>query len=71
VLSAALDSGVAVSSVLIFFIIVYPKNGSIGAHSVLAWWGNSGYTHTLDYNHVAKLVPDPAVGYFGPGPGHF
>ncbi|KAF8966107.1 OPT oligopeptide transporter [Flammula alnicola] len=34
VLSAALDSGVAVSAVLIFFILQYPKNGTIGLTTI-------------------------------------
>ncbi|PPQ65048.1 hypothetical protein CVT26_015744 [Gymnopilus dilepis] len=41
VLSAALDSGVAVSAVLIFFILQYPKNGTIGIDNVQKWWGNT------------------------------
>jgi len=41
VLSAALDSGVAVAAVLIFFILQYPKNGDIGIDTVQSWWGNT------------------------------
>ena len=40
VLSAALDSGVAVSSLLIFFVLYYPRNGTIGLNSIQSWWGN-------------------------------
>jgi len=41
VLSAALDSGVAVSVVLIFFCLQYPKNGTIGLNTIQTWWGNT------------------------------
>ena len=35
ILSAALDSGVAVSSIVIFFCLLYPRGGI-----QLKWWGN-------------------------------
>jgi len=41
VLSAAMDSGVAVSILVIFFCLQFPKNGTIGASSILGWWGNT------------------------------
>ena len=41
VLSAALDSGVAIAAVLIFFILQYPKNGDIGLNNIQVWWGNT------------------------------
>lgn len=47
VLSAALDSGVAISVVAIFFILQYPKNGHIGENNILTWWGN-----TVSYNNA-------------------
>ncbi|KAF5376874.1 hypothetical protein D9615_007249 [Tricholomella constricta] len=39
VLSAALDSGVAVCIILIFFALQFPKNGTIGATTLSSWWG--------------------------------
>ena len=48
VLSAALDSGVAVSSLLIFFTLVYPANGTIGLNSIQNWWGNVYVLSKLD-----------------------
>lgn len=45
VLSAALDSGVAVSAVLTFFILQYPKNGAIGLNTIQVWWGNTYVTY--------------------------
>ncbi|KAK0467647.1 OPT oligopeptide transporter protein-domain-containing protein [Armillaria novae-zelandiae] len=41
VLSAAMDSGVAVSAVIIFFCLQYPMNGNIGINTVQKWWGNT------------------------------
>ncbi|PPQ95763.1 LOW QUALITY PROTEIN: hypothetical protein CVT26_015850 [Gymnopilus dilepis] len=41
VLSAALDSGVAVSILVIFFCLEFPKNGTIGTTNILTWWGNT------------------------------
>ncbi|KAF8907710.1 OPT oligopeptide transporter [Gymnopilus junonius] len=41
VLSAALDSGVAVSILVIFFCLQFPKNGTIGETNILNWWGNT------------------------------
>ncbi|KAJ7058464.1 small oligopeptide transporter [Mycena amicta] len=48
VLSAALDSGVAVSAVVIFFCLQYPRNGTIGQNSLLTWWGNTVWQKTAD-----------------------
>ncbi|KAF5375910.1 hypothetical protein D9615_008169 [Tricholomella constricta] len=41
VLSAALDAGVAVSAILIFFCLQYPQNGNIGLNTIQTWWGNT------------------------------
>lgn len=41
VLSAALDSGVAVSILVIFFCLQYPMNGAIGTKTLSLWWGNT------------------------------
>ncbi|KAJ7791750.1 OPT oligopeptide transporter [Mycena olivaceomarginata] len=41
VLSAALDSGVAVSIIVIFFALQFPKNGTIGLTNIATWWGNT------------------------------
>lgn len=58
VLSAALDSGVAVSAIVIFFTVIFP-----GAE--LNWWGNTVSDSTVD----GKGTPwkdVPASGTFGP-----
>ncbi|TFK71414.1 OPT oligopeptide transporter [Pluteus cervinus] len=48
VLSAALDSGVAMAVVIIFFCLQYPQNGTIGATTVASWWGNTVPFETAD-----------------------
>ncbi|KLO10273.1 OPT oligopeptide transporter [Schizopora paradoxa] len=58
VLSAALDSGVAISIILIFFCLEYPLNGQIGINTIQTWWGNTVFTKTGDWNSVTlKTVP--------------
>ncbi|KAI6152850.1 OPT oligopeptide transporter [Pisolithus thermaeus] len=44
VLSAALDSGLAVSVLVIFFTLQYPMNGMIGM-DLQQWWGNFALLH--------------------------
>jgi len=53
VLSAALDAGTAISTILIFFTLQYPKNGTIGKDTIQAWWGNTVFLRTADYNATA------------------
>ncbi|KAI9925291.1 hypothetical protein ASPWEDRAFT_176882 [Aspergillus wentii DTO 134E9] len=61
VLSAALDSGVAVATVIIFFCITLPAGS-------LSWWGNTVFSNTADGKGTPwKSVP--AEGYFGPARG--
>ncbi|KAG2135112.1 OPT oligopeptide transporter protein-domain-containing protein [Suillus clintonianus] len=47
VLSAALDSGLAVSIIFIYFVLQYPANGAIG-ESLQHWWGNTVFNTTAD-----------------------
>ncbi|KAF5319633.1 hypothetical protein D9619_008684 [Psilocybe cf. subviscida] len=63
VLSAALDSGLAVSAVLIFFILQYPKNGTIGM-GLQNWWGNTVFANTADWNGtpLIQLAPGETFG---------
>ncbi|RDB27278.1 Sexual differentiation process protein isp4 [Hypsizygus marmoreus] len=65
VLSAALDSGVAVSILLIFFALQFPKNGAIGATSLSTWWGNTIPFTGADANGIPirPLVPGEKFGY--------
>ncbi|KAE9392630.1 small oligopeptide transporter, partial [Gymnopus androsaceus JB14] len=57
VLSASLDSGVAVSTVVIFFCLQFPAAGSIGAHTVQTWWGNTVFENTADGQGLSLLTP--------------
>jgi hypothetical protein len=63
-----MDSGVAVSAILIFFILQYPKDGTIGATNVQVWWGNMIWTENADYLGTALNVLGPNE-YFGPANG--
>ncbi|KZV91748.1 OPT oligopeptide transporter [Exidia glandulosa HHB12029] len=65
VLSAALDSGVAIATIIIFFALQFPKNGTIGASTIQSWWGNTVFVNTVDYAGT-PLLPLPEKGYFGP-----
>ncbi|EJD53618.1 OPT oligopeptide transporter [Auricularia subglabra TFB-10046 SS5] len=65
VLSAALDSGVAIATIIIFFALQFPKNGTIGKNTIQTWWGNSVYGETADGAGL-PLLPIPEKGHFGP-----
>ena len=56
VLSAGLDSAYAIGTILIFFCLQYPRNGTIGANSIQSWWGNLGYADTVDGNKIPYHV---------------
>ncbi|KAH9855546.1 small oligopeptide transporter [Lenzites betulinus] len=65
VLSAALDAGTAISTLLVYFILQYPKNGQIGESTIQRWWGNTVYKNTADWHSVPlRRVSEGA--YFGP-----
>ncbi|KZT03114.1 OPT oligopeptide transporter [Laetiporus sulphureus 93-53] len=64
ILSAALDSGVAISVILIYFCLQYPANGSIGEKTIQSWWGNTVYKNTSDYKSTPLL--SVGNGTFGP-----
>ncbi|KAI0089580.1 small oligopeptide transporter [Irpex rosettiformis] len=65
VLSAGLDSGLAISTILIFFALEFPKNGTIGLNTLQTWWGNTVFTQTADWAAAALWAP-PANKTFGP-----
>ncbi|KAH7908750.1 OPT oligopeptide transporter [Hygrophoropsis aurantiaca] len=65
VLSAALDCGLAIGIVLVFFCLQYPRNGTIGANNIAKWWGNNVFLNTADGKEVSYL-PIPESGTFGP-----
>ncbi|KAL2849587.1 small oligopeptide transporter, OPT family [Aspergillus pseudoustus] len=58
VLSAALDSGVAVCTVFIFFCIMLPAGP-------LRWWGNEVFKRTAD-GRGTPIKSLPPEGFFGP-----
>ena len=62
-LSAALQVGVAVCALVMFFAVSYhPKT--------LKWWGNTVSGAGMDGKQIGRL-PIPARGYFGPEKGTF
>ncbi|KAH6718357.1 OPT oligopeptide transporter protein-domain-containing protein [Leptodontidium sp. MPI-SDFR-AT-0119] len=62
VLAAALDTGLALSALVIFFCITYP--GGVFPD----WWGNTVYMNTADGNGLPWLQL-PKSGRFGPANG--
>ncbi|TFK87105.1 OPT oligopeptide transporter [Polyporus arcularius HHB13444] len=69
ILSAALDAGVAIAIIFIYFCLQYPANGSIGLHTIQTWWGNTVATNTADYGVKGAGTPLKAVppgSTFGP-----
>lgn len=65
VLSAAMDSGVGISIILIFFCLQYPQNGTIGLSTVHSWWGNTVYSNTAD-GKSRPFLTLPEGSTFGP-----
>ena len=65
ILSAGLDSGVAISVILIFFALQYPKNGTIGETTLATWWGNTVSFKNADGDGASlrTLAPGESFGY--------
>ncbi|KAG9240814.1 OPT family small oligopeptide transporter [Calycina marina] len=63
VLAAALDSGLAISGIIIFFTVTYGPNVQFPD-----WWGNTVWQNTADGLGLPWL-PIPDIGYFGPANG--
>jgi hypothetical protein len=61
ILSAALDAGVAIAMVVVFFAVLYPTNNYYPN-----WWGNNVWLNTADANGMSLLMPDAETGTFGP-----
>ncbi|KAF5392874.1 hypothetical protein D9757_000863 [Collybiopsis confluens] len=68
VLSAALDSGVAISTIVIFFSLQFPVMGRVGSGTIQNWWGNTVFRDTTDGQGLSLLKP-PSGG-FGPKEWH-
>ncbi|KAI0044883.1 oligopeptide transporter [Auriscalpium vulgare] len=70
VLSAALDCGTAIGTLLVFFCLQYPRHGNIGRGTIESWWGNTVYQKTADF----RMLPLRRVAegeYFGPRIGNW
>jgi hypothetical protein len=63
VLAAGLDSGLAISIILIFFCLQYPANGTIGSTNIATWWGNTVFLNTADGQGLSYYTIN---GTFGP-----
>jgi hypothetical protein len=64
VLSAALDSGTAIGTLIVFFALQYPRHGTIGKNTIENWWGNTVYMKTADQQALPlrKVVPGEFFG---------
>ncbi|PSR84197.1 hypothetical protein PHLCEN_2v5485 [Hermanssonia centrifuga] len=65
VLSAALDSGVAISAVVIFFTLQYPRDGTVGKNTIQKWWGNTVSFNNADGRATPLLQLPESVPFFG------
>jgi hypothetical protein len=65
ILSASLDAGLALATILIFFALTMNKIDPP------EWWGNTVVESTLDFQKkaVRKTIPKDSGGTFGPPPG--
>jgi hypothetical protein len=63
ILSAALDVGLALGTIIVFFAVLYPQ---VPAPN---WAGNSVVNTTLDMNKIARLNVLGDGEFFGPAPG--
>ncbi len=61
ILSAALDSGVAISIIFIYFALFYPKEGTVGANNIMLWWGNVVSIKTADFGPEGAGTPLSAL----------
>ena len=61
ILSAGLDTGVAIALIVIFFALQLPKNSTI----FLNWWGNTVWMNTLDALGAPFITLQPGE-TFGP-----
>ncbi|KAI0286616.1 OPT oligopeptide transporter protein-domain-containing protein [Russula aff. rugulosa BPL654] len=61
VLSAALDTGTAVGTLLVFFALQYPNRGTMGASTIEKWWGNTVYMETADQKALPLRKSGPVL----------
>ena len=60
---AAMDTGTAIATIIIFFALGY-------TNTTFSWWGNNVGSNTDDSNSVPWLKVSSG-GHFGKGPGEF
>ncbi|KAH9060711.1 oligopeptide transporter [Lactarius vividus] len=65
VLSAALDCGTAIGTLIVFFALQYPRRGTIGKNTIESWWGNTVYMKTADQQALPLRQVAPGE-FFGP-----
>ncbi|KAF3917703.1 hypothetical protein AA313_de0210203 [Arthrobotrys entomopaga] len=63
-LSAGLDIGLALCTLLIFLTL------SLTHTKAPSWWGNTVNQNTMDFRNTAIQKPVPEIGYFGPSVWH-
>jgi len=66
VLSAGLDSGVAIATIVIFFCLQFPQNGAIGANSIQKWWGNTYFSSISDWVPETQTIKKIEGDFIGP-----
>jgi hypothetical protein len=59
-----MDSGLAVSIIIIFFCLQYPNDGTIALHTIQSWWGNTVFWNTAD-GKALPLLTVPEGSTFG------
>ncbi|RCK59146.1 Oligopeptide transporter 2 [Candida viswanathii] len=66
ILSTGINAGIAFSSIIIFFAVMYEERK-------LDWWGNTVPFSGVDYGITGRLnaTSDAPLGYFGPRKGEF
>jgi OPT family small oligopeptide transporter len=64
ILSAGMDSGLAIGLLVIFFCLFFPNNGTVGASTIQVWWGNTVFLNTLDAQGASlrTLAPNETFG---------
>ncbi|KAG8977354.1 hypothetical protein FRC05_001752 [Tulasnella sp. 425] len=59
ILGAALQTGTAIGSILVFLLLQLPKSSTLR----LNWWGNTVWTETADALGTPYYPTDPNIGF--------
>jgi len=65
VLAAALDSGLAVSILFIFFTLQYPKNGTVRSCPSCHWWYTQAVFEHLDWREQHSYLVGVRISSMG------